>query len=68
MEQLQLLMSVHSLFVDAAGLPEATRPFNAQGRLETIQKSIMEELEKIQNPIQAASPPSTPHNDDDIPF
>lgn len=73
-ERLQMLMAAHYEFVRAADLPEGTRPYGVQTRLDTIEKQIMEELEKIQNPLQTYTSPEPTtkgypaSGDDDIPF
>lgn len=61
--RLELLLQVHNELCRSAGLPETTRPYSIASRLESIQKSIMEEVTKGASP---ASPAKT--EDDNIPF
>lgn len=65
--RLEMLLQVHNELMPAATLPENTRPYSIQARLETIQKQIMEELERS-NPYAAKATPTKPDNHDDIPF
>ena len=59
--RLQMLLQVHSVLVDAAGLPESARPYGVQSRLDEIEKLIMEELKGF-------TTPPVPKPNDDIPF
>lgn len=58
MDRLQMLIAAHHVFAEAAGLPEGSRPYGVQTRLDTIEKMIMEEIENI----------TAAKNDDVIPF
>jgi hypothetical protein len=63
MQRIELLLNVHHSFCNAAGLPEGSRPYGAQSRLDDIQKLIMEEIKK-----EPTTAPTTPTTTDDIPF
>lgn len=62
-DRLQILMAVHHELVAAASLPETTRPFSIQSRLEKLQIEIMKEIEQKEQP-----PAPTAKTTDDIPF
>lgn len=61
--RLQILMAVHHELVAAAELPEPTRPYSVQSRLEKLQVEIIKEIEQKEQP-----PAPTAKTTDDIPF
>lgn len=57
-DKLTILMAIHHELCDAAELPENTRPYSVQSRLEEVEKLIMKEITNTPEP--------NPH--DEIPF
>jgi hypothetical protein len=68
MDRIQILMAVHYELVKAAGLPKSSRPYGVQTRVGDIEKLMMEEIEKIANPVHTYTSPTKTNDDDNIPF
>lgn len=59
-DRLQLLMAVHGVLVNAATVPESTRPYSIQSYLGKIEELIMKE---INEPTKTSKT-----EDEEIPF